>query len=683
MSDAPSPLDALLPLQKVLAANGVQANLWALVEACGGDLSLSSFADCARQQGVEATLLQLKPGDLAFLGIGTVVALEGGALATVVAHDPDGVVLERPDGTRQHVGQRSEVRPTLALHVRPAPPDGERLLARLATRLRDEPHAARAIALSALLALMLLVLGLAGPVLTRAALGSALPDRAQNTLALVAGGTAILGLQVAYVGWLRRRALLYLSTKLTERASLDLAAHMLRLPFARLRGLDVGTVQQAVGSASSAAAAIPAFAPQLVDGVLGLGYLAYTFFVDPGCGLVAAGAGLMMVLVGFFNGRKRLALRRELLAQTRAEQQCLYETLAGIETVKSESVEGRMLARWLDRVLAEEKAALDLRLQASTISTVLVSFNRIVFGAVLLFMARRCLASGASVADLIAAVQASAGFMASAQTLAQLPQLLAGFRGDVERADEMLVVGADKEGGASRPPDTRAPALVVRDMWFRYDTDSPWVLSGLDLVVQAGETMLFTWPSGAGKSTLLRILSGLLEPTRGDVLVFGMDAAQARRMVTYIPQQAALFPGSLMENLRILSRSAPHDRILAAARATGLHDLVSTWPMGFETVVSLGSANLSSGQRQLVLFTAAAASESPIVLLDEALAHVDLGMRAKLGGADLFRGRTVLAVAHDASPREAAGARLVTPRDSRSAAAVRGGLLPISPGEHQ
>ena len=659
MNETPSPLDALVPLQKVLAANGVHANLWALVEACAGDLSLSSFANCARQQGLEANLLQLKAGDLPFLGIGTVVAMEGGALATVVEHDPDGVVLERADGRREHVGRRSEVWPTMALDVRPAPPDGERLLARLASRLRAEPHATRAIVLAALLALVLMGLGVAGPVLTRVALGSALPDRAKNTLALVAGASALLGLQMAYVGWLRRRALLYLSTKMSEKASLDVASHMLRLPFARLRALDVGTVQQAVGSAANAAEAIPALAPQLVDGVLGIGYLAFTFIIDPACGVITGSAGLVMVVVGLFNGRKRLALRRELLARTRAEQQCLYETLAGIETVKSESVEGRMLARWLDRVLVEEAAALKLRLQSSLISTILLSFNRIVFAAVLLFMARRCLATGASIADLIAAIQASAGFMGSAQSLAQLPPMLSSFRSDVERADEMLVIPSEKEGGASRPSDTRAPALALRDVWFRYDVDSPWVLSGLDLVVAAGETALLSWPSGAGKSTLLRILSGLLAPTRGDALVFGMDATQARRMITYIPQQAGLFPGSLIENLRILSGGAPHDRIVAAAKATGLHELVSTWPMGLETSVSLGSANLSSGQRQLLLLTAAVASDTPIVLLDEALAHVDLGMRARLGAADLFRDRTVIAVAHDASPREVAGARVV------------------------
>ena len=168
--------------------------------------------------------------------------------------------------------------------------------------------------------------------------------------------------------------------------------------------------------------------------------------------------------------------------------------------------------------------------------------------------------------------------------------------------------------------------------------------------------MVLEWPSGAGKSTLLRLLSGLLGPERGDVLVFGTEATRARHLVTYLPQHAALLPMSIMDNLKLLSGGSSLDRIAAAAEATGLSAIVKAWPMGFDTIVSAGSSNVSSGQRQLVLFTAAVASQAPILLLDEAFAHMDGVMRARLAGLDLLRGRTVVAVVHDASLREQQGA---------------------------
>lgn len=659
MSEAPSPLDAAALLQRALAACGVQASPWALVEACHGVISLDAFADCARQQGLEADILQLRDGDATFLPDGAIVALRGGELATVLGHDASGALLETGAGAQHRVGRGSELEPLLALEIRAAPAGGMSFLARLAFRLRGESHATRAIVLCFLLAVALLAFGLAAPLLTHVALGSALPDRAENTLSLVAAVTALLGVQLAYVGWLRRRALLYLTTKLSEKATLDVLTHALRQPFETLRTLDLGRLRQACSSAAAAAEAITTLAPQLVDAVLGAAFLGYTFYLDPISGIVTGCAGVLAVLGGLLNGRRHLARKRKLLVATRAEQAGLHETLVGIETVKSESVEGRMLARWLDRVLSEEKAALELRLATSSFATLLAAAERIVFAAVLLFLARRCLTSGASVADLVAAVQASASFMACAQKLALLPAALADYRGDVERVEEVLSAPIEREIGALRPPDTNSPALILRDVWFRYEPDAPWVLTALNLIVQRGETAILSWPSGAGKSTLLRLLSGLLAPTRGDVLVFGVDAARARGMITYIPQQAMLFPMSVMDNLRILAGSASATRILAAAKMTGLLEIVEKWAMGMDTVLALGGANVSSGQKQLILFTAAVASETPLLLLDEALAHVDLGMRARLGAADLFRGRTVIAVVHDASPREAAHARVI------------------------
>jgi ABC-type bacteriocin/lantibiotic exporter with double-glycine peptidase domain len=499
------------------------------------------------------------------------------------------------------------------------------------------------------------------PIVTRAVIGHALPNRASGELRLLAALVAVLGVAGAYVGWLRRRALLYFSTKLSEIASIDVLGHVLRLPYSQLTSVDVSGGGQAVRSAISAAEAIPTLVPQVADAVLGIALLGYVFMLNAGSAAIAGVGATFTILLGLFNAKKRLGMRRELQRRTRRETQALYETLAGVETVKAESIEGRMLVRWLDRLLLEEKMAQDLRIGAATLSAVLTVVDRTVFGAILLLTAHRCITTGADVADLVATVQAATGFMQSAQKLAQLPLAIVNFRSDLERADAMLVEVTEKDRGGRRPANPQAPALVLRDVWFRYDDDSPWVLTGMDLVVHAGEAVMLSWPSGAGKSTVLRILAGLLPPARGDALVFGIEATQARRMISYIPQQATLFSGSLMENLRILSGASRPERILEAARATGLLELAATWPMGLDTILTLDATNVSSGQRQLILYTAAVASETPIVLLDEALAHVDLGLRARLGAADLFKGRTVISVVHDANPREVSHARRVAP----------------------
>jgi subfamily B ATP-binding cassette protein HlyB/CyaB len=621
---------------------------------------LTGFACCAREQGLDAKLVALRAGDLAYVRVGSIIEFDDESLAIVTSHRHEAVEVDDASGNRRDVSVDDEAQPVMALEIGPPAP-AVPFFKRLVDRLRAEPHVKRAVRFSAVLALVLAGLGIAGPLFTRLAFGLAIPDRASSQLTLIAVGVVVVGLQTLYVATLRRAALVYLSLKFSEKASTDLVAQMLRLPLSSLSAMDLGTVRQAVASASTAAEAVPStLVPPVVDGLLGLGFLVLTFVLDPRSGLVATIGGVLVIVAGYFSGRRRLALRRNLLTRRRAQLQVLYEAFSGIETVKSENVEGRMLARWLDRVLAEEQSSRQLRLETSRVDAIMDVVGRMTFAAVLLFTAKRCLDGVGTLADLVAAVQASTSFMGAATKLARVADVLADYLGDAERVDEMFQQPIESDDGARHPADTTRPAVALRDVWFRYEDDAPWVLVGAHLVVEAGERLILSWPSGAGKSTLLRILAGLVAPTRGDALLFGGEATRSRRLVTYIPQQATLFQASVVDNLRILSGNARPERILAAAEATGLMEMVSGWAMGIETRISAGVVNVSSGQRQLILFTAAVASEAPIVLLDEALAHMDLDMRGRLGATDFFRGRTVISVVHDVSKAEESGCRVVS-----------------------
>jgi ATP-binding cassette subfamily B protein RaxB len=658
--DTDSTVERVGLFQGVLRAAGHDISVWALVEGCAGDLSLRGFARCAREQGLEARLTLIAPGDVAYVRTGALIEFGDKRIARVAAHTPRVTEIVEPDGKRGAIARNDEAQPIFALEVNP-PTKSLKLLGRLMDRLRSEPKVRGAITFAASLGVVAAALGLAGPLLSRYAFGFAIPNQASSQLALIAFGCIVVGLQVLYVTALRRAALLYISMKFSESASTDLVAHMLRLPLATLLRMDVGEIRQAVASASTAAEALVlTLLPQVVDAALGCSFLVLIFALDPLSGLVTLGVGAFILLLGYVSGHRRLAMRRAVLERRRAQLQVLYESFAGVETVKSENVEGRMLGKWLDRLVAEEQEALSLRLETSRVNAVLDAVERFAFCAVLVLTGKRCLDGAATVADLVAVVQASAGFMVAVLKLGRLPGAFADFRGDVERVDAVLAQTTERDDGPRRPPDAGAPALVLRDVWFRYEDDTPWVLMGLHLHVRQGERLVLAWPSGAGKSTLLRILAGMVPPTRGDALIYGTDASRARRMVTYIPQQATLFQASVLENLRLLSDNAHHERIFAAADATGLSEIVSSWAMGMETMISGGVANVSSGQRQLILLTAAVASESPIVLLDEALAHMDLDMRSRLGATDLFHNRTVISVVHDASTAESSRARVMS-----------------------
>ena len=216
------------------------------------------------------------------------------------------------------------------------------------------------------------------------------------------------------------------------------------------------------------------------------------------------------------------------------------------------------------------------------------------------------------------------------------------------RVDELLGGDADlprHESAASELAPGK-PAIHMSDVWFRHGPDQPWILQGYNLSVAHGEHLTLRGVSGSGKTTILRLIAGIYRPERGTVSVCGRDPARDRSSVCYLPQQAQLFAGSLRDNLEQLS-GVPLAQVVKAAERTYLASWLGTLPMGIETVAAAQGANLSGGQRQWLLITAAVASERPVVLLDEPFAQLDHIVRSRLQLDALFRERTTVTVAHD------------------------------------
>jgi ABC-type bacteriocin/lantibiotic exporter with double-glycine peptidase domain len=648
-------------LTKALASHGITVSARVVADACGA-FDMGSVARGLRRLGVEARLVRVRAGDLRCLAPLWLVWLVEGPPALLVASGPSGARLELASGAVHAMSTReaASIRGR-AIVVRARVPSIGSFASRMKAAARSEPRFASAVALVIGMGVASTLLGLVTPLLSRLALSEAIPERASAKLAAAAIAILLLFVHVAWAGWIRRRATIFLETKVNGLGVEEVVRHLLGLPFARLDRLEVGHVIELTRAAQAVSTQFVVVASAILDGVTAVGYLVFVFWLDAFSGFAVLGGAVVLVALGMLRGRRSFELRAATVDAGRKQQHALFETIAGVETVKAEAAEERMLVRYLSRLLTVQGLALKEQLEMSVFDVASLGIDRLVYGTILLLLAQRTLSGRAEVGDLIAAVQASASFFVSAQAVARVPHGIYGILAQTSKIDEALSEPTE----SLEPVDSSAiapeghDAVVVRNVWFRYDPAAPWVLRELDVVVPKGATVVLDWPSGGGKSTLLRLLSGLVSPERGDVLIFGTEASRARHLVSYLPQHAALLPLPIMENLRLLSGGASIERIAAAAAATGLAELVKGWPMGYETVVSAGGANVSSGQRQLVLFTAALASPAPILLLDEAFAHMDAIMRSKLASLDLLRGRTVIAVVHDATSRERGAATFV------------------------
>ena len=179
------------------------------------------------------------------------------------------------------------------------------------------------------------------------------------------------------------------------------------------------------------------------------------------------------------------------------------------------------------------------------------------------------------------------------------------------------------------------------------------VLHDIELTVKAGETVAFVGETGAGKTSMTALISRAYDVTEGKVLIDGHDVRDiARRSVTkrmgVVLQDAFLYTGSVLDNIRYGRLDATHEEVVEAARVVGAHEWIMRLENGYDTFLNERGQNLSVGQRQLLAFARAILSNPRILILDEATANVDSQTEALIQRAisRMMEGRTSFVIAH-------------------------------------
>jgi ATP-binding cassette subfamily B protein len=178
-------------------------------------------------------------------------------------------------------------------------------------------------------------------------------------------------------------------------------------------------------------------------------------------------------------------------------------------------------------------------------------------------------------------------------------------------------------------------------------------LQNVSFQAKPGETIALVGPSGAGKSTIFNLLLRFFEPQSGEVRVDGIDVRKVslpelRARMALVPQDVALFAGTIAENIRYGSPAASMEEVRQAAVAAQADDFIKALPGGYDTLVGERGVTLSGGQRQRIAIARAILKDAPILLLDEATSALDAESEALVQHAleGLMVGRTTLVIAH-------------------------------------
>ncbi|NOZ08562.1 MAG: ABC transporter ATP-binding protein [FCB group bacterium] len=207
--------------------------------------------------------------------------------------------------------------------------------------------------------------------------------------------------------------------------------------------------------------------------------------------------------------------------------------------------------------------------------------------------------------------------------------------------------------------------IRFEEVYFEYSSGQP-ILEHFNLMVEAGSTIALVGKTGGGKTSIISLLCRFYEPTQGTIFIDDLDYTKIPLKFLHsnlgvILQTPHLFSGTILENIRYGKLTATDEEIITAAKAVYCHDFISQLPEQYNTVISEGGANLSTGQKQLISLARAILADPTLLIMDEATSSVDTEAELLIQKAleKLVKGRTSFIIAHRLSTIQKANRILV------------------------
>nr|ART38715.1 G248 [uncultured bacterium] len=508
-----------------------------------------------------------------------------------------------------------------------------------------------------LAAFLVNVFALAMPLFTMNVYNRVVPNRAIETLWVLAIGVAVISLFDVLMRSLRA----YFLDVAGKKFDVTLSARL----FEQVMGLRMEARPRSVGAFANQLSEFESFREfitsatltTLIDLPFALLFLAVIAWLGGPLVFVPLALMPIVILYGWRAQSRLRVLVQQSMRQASQKQATLIETLTGFETLRSIGAAGPIQRRWEQVIGSMARIGMRSRLLSASVINVAGLAVQLSSVGILVYGVHRIIEGELSVGGLIACVMLAGRALSP---LAQVAGLLVRF--DQSMA-ALRSVNQIMQLPVERPPERNflhrpvlQGAIEFSNVSFSYPGQQIMALDNISLRIAPGERVAVIGRIGSGKSTLEKLILGLYEPTAGAVLLDGIDLRQidpadVRRNIGYVPQDVTLFFGSLRDNIALAAPQADDETVLRAAELAGVMSFVSRHPAGLEQQIGERGEGLSGGQRQAVAIARGMLLEPPLLIMDEPTNSMDNSSEEQFKNRlmPLLEGRTLLLVTHRAS----------------------------------
>lgn len=513
-----------------------------------------------------------------------------------------------------------------------------------------------AFAFTVLISLLLVVPGLLVPVFSQIFIDQILINRFDGWLWPLLGGMAVCAVLMALLTLLQRETLLRLETRLALAGALKFVEHVVRLPVGYFSQRHPAEVASRVMLNDRVAQLMASEVGLVVFNLLSaLIYLVAMTLYAPLLAAIVALFGVANFVLLAISARALADQNRRLLTATNMQTSFAKQGMQMIESYKANGTEHLLrerLSAMQARVLNLRQAIAGAQMRLNGVP----GLTTIVLGGVVLIVGGHMVISGEMTLGMLVAFQAlMAGFLAPMTQLVQLGGRIQDGQAYLRVLDDTLKHPPAPEFTAANDDGTAAArlrgAIRLDNVSFAYGPGAPALLSNISFELMAGERLGIVGASGSGKSTLGALIAGLYQPSEGTISIDGVDIAalsrqRLRQSLAFVDQRAAIFEGSVRDNISLFDHSLPDDRIVAAARLALVHQAILARSGGYGANLSEGGSDLAGGQRARIELARALVRDPRILIMDEATAALDNETEAQLFANLRSLGATQVVIAH-------------------------------------